>query len=60
MRKEIEVMVIKIPQEKYPVKPVREAFQREGFRYSKKESSFIGKVTDENRIFLKLLGLLKE
>lgn len=53
-------MVIKIPQEKYPIKPVREAFQREGFRYSKKESGFIGKVTDENRIFLKLLGLLKE
>ena len=53
-------MVIKIPQEKYPIKPVREAIQREGFRYSKKESSFIGKVTDENRIFLKLLGLLKE
>ena len=25
-----------------------------------KESSFIGKVTDENRIFLILLGLLKE
>ena len=53
-------MVIKIPQEKYPIKPGLEAFQREGFRYSKKESSFIGKVTDENRIFLKLLGLLKE
>lgn len=30
-------MVIKIPQEKYPIKPVREAFQREGFRYSKKK-----------------------
>lgn len=24
-------MVIKIPQEKYPIKPVREAFQREVF-----------------------------
>lgn len=40
--------------------PVREAFQREGFRHSKKESSFIGEITDENRIFLILLGLLKE
>ena len=53
-------MVIKIPQEKYPIKPVREAFQREGFRYSKIEISFIGEITDENRIFLMLLGLLKE
>ena len=53
-------MVIKIPQEKYPIKPVRESMKRKGFRYSKKESSFIGKVTDENRIFLKLMGLLKE
>lgn len=51
-------MIIKIPQEKYPIKTVRKALKSEGFRYSKKESCFIGKVTDENKVFLKLLGYI--
>ena len=51
-------MTIKLPQEKYPIKPVREALKSKGFRYSKKESCFIGKVTAENKVFLKLLGYL--
>ena len=51
-------MTIKLPQEKYPIKPVREALKSRGFRYSKKESCFIGKATAENKGFLKLLGYL--
>ncbi len=51
-------MTIKLPQEKYPIKPVREALKKEGFLHSKKESCFIGKVTSENEMFLKLLRYL--
>lgn len=51
-------MIIKLPQEKYPIDPVRKALKSNGFRYSKKESCFIGKVTDENKMFLKLLGYI--
>lgn len=51
-------MTIKISQEKYPIEPVRKALKSIGFRYSKKESCFIGKVTDENKRFLQLLGYL--
>lgn len=53
-------MKVKIPQEKYPIKPVRSALKNAGFRYSKKESAFIGEVTEQNRGFLRLLGYLKE
>lgn len=53
-----ENMTIRIPQEKYPIEPVRKALKSKGFRYSKKESCFIGKVMEENKTFLKLLGYL--
>lgn len=50
-------MVIKIPQEKYPIKPVREAFQREGFRYSKEQK----KIRDSLKIIIKgHTGILKK
>lgn len=53
-------MRVEIPQEKYPIKPVREAMKETGFRYSKKKSAFIGEVTEQNKGFLKLLGYIKE
>lgn len=53
-------MKIEIPQEKYPIKPVRIAMKEVGFNYSKKKSAFIGEVTEQNKGFLKLLGYIKE
>ena len=50
-------MTIKIPLEKYPIEPVRKALKSNGFRYSKKESCFIWKISCVLKVFA--LGICK-
>ncbi|EHJ7846737.1 hypothetical protein KB151_003898 [[Clostridium] innocuum] len=49
-----------IKQDKYPIPPVIKAMKNEGFKWCNSKGYFKGKVTDENRTFLKLLGYIKD
>lgn len=51
-------MKIVIKQDKYPIPPVMKALKSQGFRWSNKEAGFVGKVTENNKTFLKLLGYI--
>ena len=45
-----------IKQDKYPIPPVRKALKENGFKWSNKHGGFVGKITEQNKGFLKLLG----
>ena len=51
-------MVI-IRQNKYPIPPVMKALKEAGFKWCNSKGYFKGRITDENRFMLKLLGYLK-
>lgn len=59
MEKIIENEMVIIRQNKYPIPPVMKALKEAGFKWCNSKGYFKGRITDENRFMLKLLGYLK-